>query len=97
MNIFALSTVAVKTSMRYHRTPHTIAPALKYGSFLSPGRTRGWVGGSSGREASISVLCLCKEWQRGIRRAEESGNVGLAWEKNRLICGMVCVLGIYTG
>lgn len=39
------------------------------------------MGGSSGREASISVLCLCKEWQRGIRRAEESGNAGLAWEK----------------
>lgn len=39
------------------------------------------MGGSSGREASISVLCLCKEWQRGIRRAEESGNVELAWEK----------------
>lgn len=38
------------------------------------------MGGSSGREASISVLCLCKEWQQGIRRAEESGNVGLAWE-----------------
>lgn len=41
------------------------------------------MGGSSGREASISVLCLCKEWQRGIRRAEESGNAGLAWEKVR--------------
>lgn len=55
------------------------------------------MGGSSGPEASISVLCLCKEWQRGIRRAEESGNAGLAWEKNTLICGMVCVLWIHTG
>lgn len=34
------------------------------------------VGGSAGREASISVLCLCKEWQSGVRRAERSGNAG---------------------
>lgn len=50
------------------------------------------MGGSSGGEASISVLCLCKEWQQGIRRAQESGNVGLAWGKNKLPCGMDCIL-----
>lgn len=47
--------------------------------------------GRNGRrvEASISVLCLCKEWQYGVWRAEESGNVGtVKLGNNQLICGM---------
>lgn len=36
-------------------------------------------------EASISVLCLCKEWQQGVRGAESLGMSGLCSFGNNML------------
>lgn len=79
-------TVVAETQRRYHcsvvlqsqkgKTRTQSGQLSNMSHVLSPLRAGGGRERErAGREASISVLCLCKEWQEGVRRAEKSGNV----------------------